>query len=74
MDFMRMGEVEGVLMAYNFDSVQERCTNFWNLETTRGTLIGYTRTFFATKAASECAPLPKGGQWMDVDFRFHSDR
>jgi hypothetical protein len=74
MDFKRMGEVEGVLVAYNFDSVLERSTTTMNLETTGGTLIGYTRAFFAAKVASECDPLPKEGQWVVVDFGFHGGR
>ena len=58
---IRMGEVEEVLVTYNFESAWQRSTTIMNPETTQGTLIRYTLDFFGTKVTSERNPLPKGG-------------
>ena len=58
---IRMGEVEEVLVTYNFESARQRSTSIMNPETTWGTVIRYTLDFFGTKVTSEGHPLPKGG-------------
>ena len=73
MEFKRMDEVEGVIVPYDFESAWRISTTSMNQETTRGTQIGHTFVFFATKVTSESHPLPVGGQWVVVDFRCFRD-
>ena len=66
-----MGDVERVLVTYNFESTWEISTLSMNRETAWITQIGHTFVFFyATKVASERDPLPNGCQWMVVEFSF----
>ena len=58
MEFKRMDEVEGVIVPYDFESAWTISTSSMNQETTRGTQIGHTLVFFATKVAIERHPPP----------------
>ncbi len=49
----RMGEVEGVLVTYNFYSEWESSTSSMSPETAWATRIGHTLAIFATNVTSE---------------------
>ena len=67
----RMGEVEGVLVTYNFHSAWVTSASSMNQETARATQIGSTLVFFATNVASERDRLAKESQWVVMEFSFN---